>query len=67
MTDLQMIECPECEGSGWFSPVSRDDQTCRASGWLCCLCGGEGELPWPRAPGDNPGKSATWKLEDLKR
>lgn len=50
-----MVECPECSGTGWFSPTNHHED-----GWECRLCGGCGELPWPRAEGDKPGRSATW-------
>ena len=37
-----MPECPECFGSGWFSPT--DSLWDR---WECLLCGGLGKVPWP--------------------
>ncbi len=51
-----VVECPECGGTGVFGPTSDP-----ADDFECVLCGGEGELPWPRADGDRPGRSATWK------
>jgi len=53
-----MIECPECSGTGSFSPTPNP-----GDGFECALCGGAGELPWPIKPGDKPGKSASWKYE----
>lgn len=52
---MTVVECPECEGSGRFGPGLDSDD------WECVLCGGSGELPWPRADGDRPGRSATWE------
>jgi len=37
--------CPECAGTGWFSPTA-----VRADGWLCIVCGGTGVL----APDEQP-------------
>lgn len=40
-------KCPECDGTGWFSPTIMHDTGTDRNGWECFLCGGLGAAPWP--------------------